>query len=286
MTERIGIVGLGRMGRAMAARLAGQGVRVAGWTRSGISPVEAATLGIACADSLADLVHASDIVILSLYDTAAAREVLERLADLDLSGRLVVETSTIAPDVTPALAPAIEAAGGRLIDAPIAGGPEMVAAGTIGMYLGGAEADIARFRPVAAMLSGRVIPVGGIGMGHAAKIVNNTALSTGFTAIAQSIALGKRLGLELDTMLGFMADSPAVTGAFRARLPAIAGRDDTVGFSIAAALDDNEVFLDAAARAGHPEDLLRDTRHAFQAAADAGLGDRDVAAIVRFLAGS
>jgi 3-hydroxyisobutyrate dehydrogenase len=145
MDERIGVIGLGRMGRAISVRLAGQGClryRLdAERRRTALAP------GIAAAGRLEDVVDASDILILSLFDDAAVRETLDRLARLDLSGRLVVETSTVSPAVVRAAAPAIEAAGGRLIDAPISGGPEMVAAGTIGLFVGGAAKMSPASRP-------------------------------------------------------------------------------------------------------------------------------------------
>lgn len=169
MTERVAVIGLGRMGRSIAQRLVKDGMAVIGWTRSGSASKEfpvAPSLQAAAADA--------DVLILSLFDDHAVRSVLEQLASLDMTGRLLVETSTVSPNVVRDMENSIEAAGGRIIDAPISGGPEMVAAGTIGLYLGGADEDIARFMPLASRLSNRVLPVGPLGAGAAAKIVNNT----------------------------------------------------------------------------------------------------------------
>ncbi len=277
MDERIGVIGLGRMGCAIAERLAAQGFRVTGWTRSGVDP---GISGVAFAGSLETAVAASDLLVLSLFDDAAAREVLSRLAAGDLAGRLIVEASTVAPAVTRAAAAAIEAAGGRLIDAPISGGPEMVAAGTAGLFVGGAEADVARFGPVASCLSARTLHVGALGAGHAAKIVNNTAMGGAWQAMIESFRLGIRLGLDLDTMLDLMADSPATTPAFRARIPKMRGQDPTVGFPVAGVVKDQTLFLETARAAGVTLPALEAARENFIRTAEAGHAEADLAAVI------
>src|SRR5687768_10112663 len=95
--ERVGIVGLGRMGSAMAKRLAAQGFAVAGWTRSGLTPETATALGIAASVDLAELLHVSDIVILALLDDAAVHAMLGELTAADLTGKMIVDTSTVSP---------------------------------------------------------------------------------------------------------------------------------------------------------------------------------------------
>jgi 3-hydroxyisobutyrate dehydrogenase-like beta-hydroxyacid dehydrogenase len=276
MTERIGVIGLGRMGRAMAERLAAQGCAVTGWTRSEKSAVP----GVVTADSLEAAVAAADVLILSLFDDAAVRDVLARLARLDLAGRLFVETSTVAPAVLRDAAPAIEAAGGRVIDAPISGGPEMVRTGTIGLYVGGAPEDVARFQPVAALLSSRVVPVGPLGAGYAAKIMNNVALGGAWQAVIEATRLGARLGLDLDTMVGILADSPATNPSFRTRIPKILGQDAEVGFPVSGVLKDQDLFLRIAESVGASLPALAAARASFGRAAADGHGDDDLARVI------
>lgn len=276
MDERVGVIGLGRMGRAIAERLAAQGLAVTGWTRSGASPPP----GVAAAANLEGAVAASDILILSLFDEAAVRETLDRLALVDLAGRLLVETSTIGPAVVRAAAPAIAAAGGRIIDAPVSGGPEMVAAGTIGLFVGGAPEDVARFTPLAARLTPQIVEVGPLGAGHAAKIVNNAAMGGAWQAMIESFRLGARLGLDLETMLRVMEDSPATAPAFRARIPKMRGEDPTVGFTVAGVIKDQTLFLATADAMGEPLPALQAARENFRKTADAGYADSDLAAVI------
>ena len=97
MSENVGIVGLGRMGWALATRLAGQGCAVQGWTRSGVDPEKARQAGFAASETLESLAAWSDMLILSLFDDAAVREVLKALCGLDIKGTLLIETSTVSP---------------------------------------------------------------------------------------------------------------------------------------------------------------------------------------------
>jgi 3-hydroxyisobutyrate dehydrogenase-like beta-hydroxyacid dehydrogenase len=284
MTETIGIIGLGRMGRALAARLAGQGLSLTGWTRSGADPK---LPGVTPAADLADAVSGASLLILSLFDDAAVRDVLARLVAMDLAGRLIVETSTVAPSVVREAASAIMAAGGRIIDAPISGGPEMVAAGTVGLYVGGAPEDVARFAPVASLLSSRVVPVGPLGAGHAAKIVNNVALEGAWQAMIESTGLGARLGLDFETMVRILADSPAACPSFTSRVPKVLGQDATVGYPISGVLKDQELFLRIAASVRAELPALSAARVNFARAAAEGHGDEDLARIIPLrLAGS
>ena len=283
MAERIGIAGLGRMGAALAAKSVAEGFATAGWSRSGGDAALAKRHGYALMSDLSALVEESDILILSLFDDGAVDAVLSTLAGRDLSGRLVVETSTVSPDLVRRHAEGIEAAGGRLMDAPISGGPEMVAAGSMGLFLGGAEADVARFRRVADILSNRVVTIGTLGAGIAAKIVNNVSLAGSYAATLDAMRLGRAMGLDLATMAAFLAESPGTTPMVKSRLPAMLGQDATVGFSVDGALKDAAVFLGEGATHGLDLPAMAQMARLFELAREAGLGDRDVAAVARFV---
>lgn len=279
-SPRIGILGLGRMGRALAARLAGQGFQVAGWTRSGAAPLAGALRITPCADIPA-ITAAADILLLSLSDDAAVSGVIRDLLRGDLAGKLIVDTSTIGPDTLRSHADAIRHAGGAALDAPISGGPDMVMAGKAGFYIGGAAADVARFRPVAETLADRIHHVGALGAGAAAKIVNNMMLMGFWQALKEALQLGKRAGLDLDTMLKFLATSPAASGAFQHRLPVLRGASDAVGFSVAGVVKDGRMFSRVAAMLQVETPAITAAMISFGAYDAAGHGDEDLARMVR-----
>ena len=281
MRERIGVVGLGRMGWALAERFAGQGCEVVGWTRSGFESSKAEESGFAPSETLGELVSSSDIVFLSLFDEIAVRDVLGQLAVLDLERKLIVETSTVSPNVCRQLESSINAAGGALIDAPISGGPEMVRSGDMGLFIGGSDVDVARFMPVAELGSNRIAHVGPLGAGAAMKIVNNVALAGAFQAACEALELGDAMGLDLATMLPVLAAGPGTTPMFKARVGKISGEDKEVGFALNGVVKDGAVFLGAARDHGVETPAMAALAERAQDAFDAGFGDEDAAVMIR-----
>lgn len=279
--ERIGIIGLGKMGSAMVRRLSGAGFAVAGWTRRGVDRALASELGVTACGDLSALLDKSDVVILSLFDGTAVVQTLAELCRHDLSGKLIVDTSTVSPEVMRGHVGAIAGRGGLAIDAPISGGPELVAKGGVGIYMGGADADVARFMPIAEHLSDRIVHVGGVGDGAAAKIVNNMMLAGQWETLKEALQVGKRSGLSLETMIGILTESPSATPAMKARAPIILGESERVGFQITGVIKDAQLFVATAERLGVEAPAVRAALESYKAAHEAGLGDKDLATMVR-----
>ena len=278
---RVGIAGLGRMGRAMAARLASQDFAVAGWTRSGITAALARDLRITAHATVADMAAASDIVLLSLSDDAAVTEIVGQLVRGDLTGKLIVDTSTVSPDTLRQLAGAINEAGGAALDAPISGGPDLVLAGKAGFYIGGAAADFERFRPAAEAMSNRVHHVGALGEGAAAKIVNNMLLLGFWGCLKEAVQVGKRAGLVAETMMKVLAGSPAATPLLAQRASVILGQSDEVGFTISGVVKDGAMFTRTAQQYGVAVPAIEAALASYRACERAGFGDADFAVMIR-----
>ncbi len=283
LRETIGVIGLGRMGRAMAERFAGEGYEVTGWNRTPPDAAAAAALGFPLSADLCALVQRSSILVLSLFDDAAVREVLARILETgaDLSGRLIVDTSTVAPDVLRGACDSLATRGAALLDAPISGGPEMILAGKAGLYLGGAEADIARFRPLAETLGARVLTVGPLGAGATAKVLNNMMLVGYWQILKETVRLARAAGLEPRLALDILAGSPAATPAMKSRLAVILGDSDAVGFTLAGALKDGELATGVADGLGIDTPAIDAAVESFRQAKEKGLGDADLAVMVR-----
>lgn len=279
--ERIGIIGLGRMGAAMAERLARQGFEVAGWTRSGISAEKANDLGISATNDIAALADASDIIILALLDDAAVHSTLQALTALSITGKLIVDTSTVSPETSRAHEATVMEKGAALLDAPISGGPEMLLSGTVGLYIGGAEADFRRFSPVAETLSNRIHHVGRLGDGAAAKLVNNMMLMGLWQVMREAIKLGGSAGLSREKMIDVLSGSPAASPAMRSRLPVVFGETEAVGFPVSGVLKDMGVVFDLADHLKVETPAIRAAQASFKQAADLGFADADLGTVVR-----
>lgn len=273
--ERIGIIGLGRMGSAIAQRMAAEGLAVLGWTRSGrlIEGVEAAS-------DLETLVKQSDTLILSLFDDAAVAGILDALLALDLKGKQIIETSTVIPSLLVDRIDKIAASGATAVDAPISGGPELVLAGSCGIFIGGDDASAARARDSLAAISERIFHVGPLGTGLVMKVINNGMLQTYFGGLAELMPLARQAGLPLETAMRILCGGPAGTPMVTARIPKILGEDKSIGFANSAVFKDNDVFQRVLDSYGLSSPALISFGLQKDAVEEAGLLERDPAELV------
>ncbi|MGI9393318.1 MAG: NAD-binding protein, partial [Boseongicola sp.] len=159
--------------------------------------------------------------------------------------------------------------------------PEMVSAGTIGLFIGGAEHDVQRFWPIGTNASDRMAHIGALGAGAAAKIVNNVSLAGAFQGTLEALRMGQRMGLDLDVMLRFLENGPGITPMFKSRLAKVRGEDDKVGFSVEAAGKDMRLFTAVAEDLGEQVWALEGVAKSTWEGTEAGLGAQDVAALVK-----
>ncbi|EBA13353.1 NAD(P)-dependent oxidoreductase [Roseobacter sp. CCS2] len=273
--ERIGVIGLGRMGSAIARRMQAQGHQVTGWTRSGRT-VE----GVEIADSLGTLVAQSNTLILSLLNDEAVASILDSCLEMNLTGKQIIETSTVVPTILKDRIERITAKGATAVDAPISGGPELVLAGACGVFIGGDAAAAARAQTTIAGFSGRIFHVGPLGTGIVMKTINNSMIQCYFSGLDDMMPLAKRAGLPLETALRILCGGPAGMPMIADRIPKILGEDETVGFEIQAAHKDNDVFRRVVQAYGLASPTLDHTAERQRVALDEGLGHADPAALV------
>ncbi|MEL6299707.1 MAG: NAD(P)-dependent oxidoreductase [Pseudomonadota bacterium] len=193
----VGFVGLGNMGAPMVRNLAQAGIAVVGYDAV---PDRAAALAgddpqIAAAASLSDIAQAARQIVLMLPDSdvvdAVAAELMARLQP----GSLIVDMSSSFPPRTQALGRRLEAAGHRLIDAPVSGGVVRAVSGTLSIMAGGARGDIDAAERIFAPL-GSVFCTGPLGSGHATKALNNYLSASSLIATAEALLIGQAFGLD------------------------------------------------------------------------------------------
>lgn len=265
------------MGSAMAQRFAAEGHEVRSWTRSGRT-VE----GIEGVSDIAALVAASDTLILSLLDDAAVASVLDQLLDCDLQGKLIIDTSTVIPDILKTRIAAIVAKGAMAIDAPISGGPELVLTGSCGIFIGGAPDAAERAQTTLAAISNRIFHVGPLGTGLVMKVINNGMIQAYFAGLNEMMPLAKRAGLPMDTAMRILAGGPAGMPMISDRLPKVLGEDQSVGFAMSAVAKDNDVFQRVVYSFGLKAPILDIAGTQQRAVCDAGHAEADPAVMVPF----
>jgi 3-hydroxyisobutyrate dehydrogenase-like beta-hydroxyacid dehydrogenase len=193
MMTSVSVVGLGLMGRPIARRLAAAGYQVCGWNRSPLA--EELTAGIPLCPDIAAAAQAK-VCLLMLADSAAVEAVLAQL-ELHLApGQVVMDMGASNPAHSRAHAWRLAAKGIGWVDAPVSGGPEGAAAGSLAIMAGGTVADFTRVRPFLEMLGSNVVRVGGPGAGHTAKLINQLIVGLTIEAVAEALTLAEKSGLE------------------------------------------------------------------------------------------
>jgi 3-hydroxyisobutyrate dehydrogenase-like beta-hydroxyacid dehydrogenase len=234
-SHAIAVLGLGRMGAALAARLVSMGWGVTGWTRSG-----RAVDSVKLAEAPGDAVEHADVVILALFDGPACAQVLDRVRDSLRPGTIVLNTSTIAPAEAAALAGQL---GASYVHAPVLGSVPAVARGALEILAAADEGALARVRPLLDAL-GTVRPVGDAATAAALKLVANSSLAGAVLALRDSLQQGDALGLPRAPVLDVLELGPLGPLVARKR-PFLAGQPTPAEFTIGALAKDMALLSDA-----------------------------------------
>ncbi len=280
--ERIGFIGIGTMGRPMSANLvkAGYPMTVYDVAAGAADPVVA--LGARAAPSIAELTGASDIVFTMLPDSPDVEAAVlgpGGVAENGREGVMVVDTSTIYPEVTDKVARGLAERGMAFVDAGVGRQQVHAEAGELMFMVGATDADMARVRPLLEVMGDTVVHVGPPGQGIRMKLINN--LLAGFInqADADTIAFALKLGLPFDKVMEVLTGTAARNGQLSITWPnKIFKGDDTPGFSIALQNKDVNLALRLAESVGAPLDLGDAVRASFASMMERGYGGKDFSA--------
>jgi 3-hydroxyisobutyrate dehydrogenase-like beta-hydroxyacid dehydrogenase len=284
----VAVVGAGRMGGAMVARLrsAGFPVTVFNRTRARAEAVAEAS-GAAAAGTAREAAAAAEVVISSLADDGAVRAVYggeDGLAAGLREGAVVCETSTIDPGTVREVEPLVRARGAALLDTPVSGSVPLVERGKLTVMAGGDAAALERARPVLEALAARIFHVGGIGAGATVKLAVNAIVHALNQALAEALVLAERAGVERERAYEVFAASAAGAPFVRYKRPAFERPGETpVAFSLELVAKDLDLILGLAERVGVRMEQAEANRGAVAAAIAAGLGEADMSAIAELL---
>lgn len=193
MTTSVSVFGLGLMGRPIARRLLAAGYQVCGWNRSPLP--EELVEGIPLCPTLAEAAQAK-VCLLMLTDSPAVDSVLAQLEPYLSPGQVMMDMGTSNPAHSRAHAWRLAAKGIGWVDAPVSGGPEGAAAGSLAIMAGGTVADFSRVHPFLEILGSNVVRVGGPGAGHTAKVINQLIVGLTIEAVAEALTLAEKSGLD------------------------------------------------------------------------------------------
>jgi 3-hydroxyisobutyrate dehydrogenase len=267
MVERLGFIGLGIMGTGMARNLlkAGAdgrpGFDLTVWNRSatrpdGRRPAESlAREGAKLATTPADLAARCDIILVCVSDTPDVEAVLfgeNGVIHGVRAGSLVVDCSTISPIKTQAFAKALAEKGAHMLDAPISGGSEGAAKGTLSFMVGGEADQFARAMPYFQAMGKNITHVGGHGAGQMVKLVNQILVANSMLALGEAFLFAQAGGLDLEKTLKAIEGGAAGSWTLSNRGPQLIRRDWRPGFMIDLQEKDLRLVLEAADEYGVP----------------------------------
>jgi 3-hydroxyisobutyrate dehydrogenase-like beta-hydroxyacid dehydrogenase len=282
---RIGMIGLGHMGRAVALRLLDRAIPVVVFSRNPAKAESLKSHGAAVSPSLRDLAGRVDVIISFLPDDRAVQEVYYGPAGVIANaakGLLILEMSTVLPDTARELHRAGAARGIRVLDAPVSGSTPAVQQGALTVLAGGDpqafEASVPIFRQIAR--EWRLL--GPSGSGASMKLVVNTLLGVGMQAIAEAVALGETLGLERERLFDALAEMPVVAPAHRGKLAQTSRRDYQPQFPLRLMRKDFGLILDQAAKHGLSMPVATAAQKE-SSREETGDGDQDFSVVVRHM---
>jgi 3-hydroxyisobutyrate dehydrogenase len=255
MSVRVGVVGLGIMGSGMAANLVKAGLEVSVQNRTAARAEPLVAAGATARTTPAELAAGSDVVLVCVSDTPDVEAVLfgpDGVAAGAAPGTLVVDASTIAPEATRDFAARLAAQGVAFLDAPVSGGSEGAAQGTLSIMVGGDAADVERARPVLEAIGRRITHVGPVGAGQTCKLVNQVLVVGNMLAVAEALLLAQAGGLDLATTIAAVESGAAGSWMLSNRGPQAVARDWRPGFTIDLQQKDLRLVLEAADALGVP----------------------------------
>ena len=253
--ERIGFIGLGIMGRGMTHNLLKAGQNVTVWNRTPARMDEFAAAGAQTASLPAELASCCDVILVCVSDTPDVEQVLfgENGVSAGIkSGALVIDHSTISPQKTVEMATRLNAQGVTYLDAPVSGGSEGAAKGTLSIMLGGAAADVERALPILQAYGKTITHVGAQGAGQMAKLVNQILVVVNQLAASEALLFAQAGGLDLAKTIEAVKGGAAGSWMLANRGPQMIVRDFRPGFTIDLQQKDLRLVLESADQMGVP----------------------------------
>jgi 3-hydroxyisobutyrate dehydrogenase len=288
-TDSVGFVGLGIMGSRQAANLAKAGYELTVFNRTR-ERAEAWVQehGGAVAGSPREVAERSDVVITMVVDGAQVEAMIlgedGALAGAR-DGTLFVDMSTIAPATARSLAERLQAEGHAFVDAPVTGSSPKAEAGTLTIMCGGADADVARARPLFEVMGEKIVHAGAAGQGQAVKVLSQGVTAVNCATLAQAITVARRSGIDLDALLDVMTGGSSDSTMRELKGRPMVEHDFPVLFKLEHMLKDVQLCLEESRGAGASFPFAALAGELYSAGVGRGLGQEDFAAVLEVVEG-
>ena len=279
---RVAFLGLGIMGRGMAANLAKAGHEVTVWNRTPGKTVEGARVAGTPAEAAAN----AEVVWMCVSDTEAVKQVLFAENGVEQSlrdGMVVVDSSTISPFAEKEFAARVRQHGADYVDAPITGSKIAAESGQLIFMVGGDSATIERLQPLFGAMGKEVRHMGELGQGQATKLTMNLMIALIYEGFAEALVLAEKMEINPEKLLGLIQASMVRSGVVDYKAPFVLRRDFSPNFPLRLMHKDIRLMLDAARELRVKLPGLETVEEIYDVAAEEGLNDLDYAATLTLL---
>jgi 3-hydroxyisobutyrate dehydrogenase-like beta-hydroxyacid dehydrogenase len=279
---RVAFLGLGIMGRPMAANLVKAGHEVTVWNRSAGKQVEGARVAV----SPAEAARGAEVVWMCVSDTAAVERVLFSTDGVEgvLEPEMIIaDSSTIAPSATRKFAERVRARGADYVDAPMTGSKVAAESGQLIFITGGEEATLARLEPLFNAMGKKVLHMGPTGSGESAKLGGNLMIALMFEGFAEALTLTSKLGVPRERFMELVNASMIRSGVSDYKAPFVLRHDFSPNFPLRLMHKDIHLALDAAHEARVKLPGLEKVEEIYEVATEEGSADLDYAATIALL---
>jgi 3-hydroxyisobutyrate dehydrogenase/2-hydroxy-3-oxopropionate reductase len=279
---RVAFLGMGIMGRPMAANLVKVGHEVSIWNRTAGKDLE----GARTASSPAEAVRGVEVVWMCVSDTKAVENVLFGPSGAEealTEGMIIADSSTISPSATLRFAERVKRRGVHYVDAPMTGSKIAAESGSLIFMVGGDEPILASLAPLFQAMGKQVFHMGGTSKGQATKLAMNLQIALIYEGFAEALTLATKLGVDINRLMPLVQASMVRSGVVDYKAPFIMKRDFSPNFPLRLMLKDIHLTLEAAKEARVRLPGLEAVEEVYDLAAEEGHQDLDYAATLTLL---
>lgn len=290
MATRVGLIGLGIMGKPMARNLVAAGFEVVIHNRSrgAVDELAAESPSFVAASSPAEVTAQVDTVITMLPDSPDVRAVVlgeDGVLSAIREGHLLIDMSTIAPQAAIEIGEAVAAKGGRALDAPVSGGEKGAISASLSIMVGGREEDVARAMPIFEALGKTIVHVGESGAGQVVKACNQVVVALNYAAVSEALTLGTKMGVDPAKIVQVLGGGLAASRVLELKGASMVAGQYAPGFRVDLHRKDLAIALASAREAGSPVPVTALVSQLFDALTVSGKGDLDHSALITLYRG-
>jgi len=283
MATTVAVLGLGLMGAGMAGRLLDAGFELAVWNRTPTRAAPFEALGARLAATPAEAAEGADCVIAMVADNGASQAIWlgpEGALAAMAPGALAIECSTLDPDWVDRLGAAMAAAGVPFVEAPVTGSKVQAETGTLRFFVGAGDQNLARARPFLDAMGVGVVHLGPVGSGAVLKLANNFLAGVQAASFAEAMAMMEARGLDRQMVADVLRHGSPGSPMVNLMAERMISEDFSPNFLVPLMAKDLGYARRLLASVGIESALAEAAQARFVAAERAGLGDRDISAVI------